>query len=116
MILFGILMGFASVYNATMTNVIDRRREWGTLKVLGYTNNKILKINVKEVFWSYLISIIPSVAISSGVCYVLGILMSNCSLRHGNILRELLFSIFSIWAKTFPLLTYTLYRLCRELV
>lgn len=77
MILFGILMGFASVYNATMINVIDRRREWGTLKVLGYTNSKIVKMNVKEVFWSYLISIIPSVAISSGVCYVLGILMSN---------------------------------------
>ena len=34
-------------------------------------------MNVKEVFLSYLISIIPSIAISSGVCYVLGILMSN---------------------------------------
>lgn len=77
MILFGLLMGFSSIYNSTMINVIDRRKEWGTLKVLGYSNSRILKMSVKETMLCYLMSLIPSILISVVVCFILGILMSN---------------------------------------
>lgn len=77
MIVFGLLMGFSSIYNSTMINVIDRQREWGTLKILGYSNYRILKMCLKETICSLVLSIIPSMVISVGVCYILGILMSN---------------------------------------
>lgn len=77
MILFGVLMGIASIYNSTMINVIDRKREWGTLKVMGYNNKRILKMNIKEVVCCYWLSILPCIVISSIISYVVGSMMSN---------------------------------------
>ena len=77
MIVFGLLMGFSSIYNSTMINVIERQREWGTLKILGYSNCRILMMCLKETMYSFILSIIPSIAVSVAVCYILGILMSN---------------------------------------
>jgi len=77
MTLFGLLMGFSSSYNSTMINVIDRRKEWGMLKILGYSSTRILKMSFYETITCFLLSLIPSVAISIAVCYILGILMSN---------------------------------------
>lgn len=77
MIIFGVLMGIASIYNSTMINVIERKREWGTLKVMGYNNKRILKMNVKEAICCYFISIIPCIVISSAISYLVGSMMSN---------------------------------------
>lgn len=77
MIIFGILMSFSSIYNSTMINIMERKREWGTLKVLGYSNKRIQKMNIKESIALAIISLVPSVIITNIVCYVLSILMSN---------------------------------------
>lgn len=48
-----------------------------TLTVLGYSNCRILKMCLKETLCSLILSIVPSIAVSVVVCYVLGKLMSN---------------------------------------
>ncbi|MCI8962327.1 MAG: ABC transporter permease [Eubacterium sp.] len=77
MIIFGLLMGISSMYNSTMINIIDRKREWGMLKVIGYSNARILKMSFLETFICFLLSIPISFLVSIGICYILGILMSN---------------------------------------
>ena len=77
MTIFGLLMGGSSFYNATMINVLDKKKEWGILKILGYSNSQILKISIKEIFISLLVAIIPCVVFGTLTSYILGVLMGN---------------------------------------
>jgi len=40
-LLFGASLGFASIFNTTTVNVLERRRELATLRMLGYTTREI---------------------------------------------------------------------------
>ena len=40
-LLFGSSLGFAAIFNTTSINIMERRRELATLKMLGYTTNQL---------------------------------------------------------------------------
>ncbi|RLI77927.1 hypothetical protein DRP05_08750 [Archaeoglobales archaeon] len=40
-LLFGASLGFASIFNTTTVNILERRREIATLKMMGYTNKEL---------------------------------------------------------------------------
>ncbi|NLD49302.1 MAG: FtsX-like permease family protein, partial [Clostridiaceae bacterium] len=48
MILFGGIMGFAIVFNTTVINIMERRRELASLKVLGYSSREIENTIMRE--------------------------------------------------------------------
>ena len=60
-LLFGASLGFAAIFNTTTVNVLERRREIATLRMLGYTT--------KEIAYSLLIEtvIIGIIGISAGM-------------------------------------------------
>lgn len=43
MVFFGTIMGFAIIFNTTVINIMERRRELASLKVLGYTSREYEK-------------------------------------------------------------------------
>ncbi len=69
MVVFGIIMGFAIIYNITVINIMERRRELASLKVLGYTSKEIERVIFRENMFLGVISLIPGV--------MLGILASE---------------------------------------
>lgn len=46
--IFGGILGFAIIYNATVVNIADRNRELASLKVLGYTRTEIRQLIFNE--------------------------------------------------------------------
>ncbi|MBZ2174447.1 FtsX-like permease family protein [Schnuerera sp. xch1] len=48
MILFAGILGFAIVYNSTVMNIAERRLEFSSLRVMGFSKHQIFKIITKE--------------------------------------------------------------------
>lgn len=48
MIIFAGILGFAIVYNSTVMNIAERRLEFSSLRVMGFSKNEIFKIVTKE--------------------------------------------------------------------
>lgn len=46
--LFGILLGLAIVYNSSVMNMSDRRREIGYMRAIGFSNNEISRLLFRE--------------------------------------------------------------------
>ncbi len=69
MVVFGIIMGFAIIYNITVINIMERRRELASLKVLGYTSKEIERVMFRENMFLGILSLLPGI--------MLGILASK---------------------------------------
>jgi putative ABC transport system permease protein len=61
MIFFGKIMGFAIIYNTTVINIMERRRELASLKVLGYSAREVENTILRENIMIGTISIIPGI-------------------------------------------------------
>jgi putative ABC transport system permease protein len=48
MLIFSGILGFAIVYNVTSVNIGERETEFSTLRVLGFSNNEIFRLILKE--------------------------------------------------------------------
>ncbi len=48
MVVFAALLGFAIVYNASVISFAERRRELATLRVVGFTNQEVSSLLLKE--------------------------------------------------------------------
>ncbi|HEX3029718.1 MAG TPA: FtsX-like permease family protein [Clostridia bacterium] len=77
MVSFGGVMGFASIFNATVINIMERRRELASLKVLGYTKREIENVIMRENVILGILSLIPGAIIGRLMCQLFGKMMSN---------------------------------------
>ncbi|RCX20845.1 FtsX-like permease family protein [Anaerobacterium chartisolvens] len=68
MIIFGSIMGFASIFNSTVINIMERRRELASLKVLGYTKAEIEKLLMRESVILGVISLAPGAILGRLLC------------------------------------------------
>ena len=57
-LLFGASLGFASIFNTTTVNILERRREIATLRMLGYTTKEIAYTLLMETIFLGLIGIL----------------------------------------------------------
>lgn len=48
MLIFAGILGFAIVYNSTIMNIAERRLEFSSLRIMGFSKNEIFKIVTKE--------------------------------------------------------------------
>lgn len=48
MVLFAGILGFVIVYNSTIMNIAERRLEFSSLRVMGFSKNEIFKVITKE--------------------------------------------------------------------
>jgi len=69
MIFFSVVMGFAIIFNTTVINITERRRELASLKVLGYTPREIEKTILRENY------IVGALSLAPGI--ILGKILSN---------------------------------------
>lgn len=77
MIVFGIVMGFSIVFNTTVINVIERKRELASLKVLGYSKSEIEKTVFKENMFLGIFALIPGLTIGRVMCSIFAKQFSN---------------------------------------
>lgn len=70
-IIFGSVMGFAIVFNTTVINITERRRELASLKVLGYTAGEIEQTVFRENVCLGLLSLLPGFVLGRIMCEVL---------------------------------------------
>ena len=71
MILFGVLMGFAIVFNTTVINIMERNRELASLRVLGYTRKETESIIFRENMLMGLVSLAPGIMLGRIICDLL---------------------------------------------
>jgi putative ABC transport system permease protein len=77
MIFFGTIMGFSIIFNTTVINIMERRRELASLKVLGYTSKEVENTISRENMMIGVISIIPGVLFGEFMCNLLAKMFSN---------------------------------------
>jgi|GEM_PF-707482 putative ABC transport system permease protein len=92
-LLFGASLGFASIFNTTTVNVLERRREIATLRMLGYTT--------KEVAYSLLIETVIIGVIGIAVGIPLGYMTAK--LFFESFQSEMYYMPFIIYGKTYLL-------------
>ena len=68
MIVFGIIMGFAIIFNSTVINIMERRRELASLKVLGYTRREIENTVFRENMLLGILALVPGVIVGRAAC------------------------------------------------
>ncbi len=71
MLIFGSVMGFAIVFNTTVINITERRRELASLKVLGYTSGEIERTVFRENLCLGLLSLLPGFILGRSMCEIL---------------------------------------------
>lgn len=71
MLVFGSIMGFAIVFNTTVINITERRRELASLKVLGYTAGEIELTIFRENLCLGLLAIPPGFLLGRIMCGLL---------------------------------------------
>jgi putative ABC transport system permease protein len=77
MIAFGSLMGFSIVFNTTVINVMERKRELASLKVLGYSKKEIVRTLFKENMLLGIFALVPGLIIGRIMCSVFAKQFSN---------------------------------------
>lgn len=77
MIVFGSIMGFAIIFNTTVINIIERKRELASLKVLGYSRKEIVATVFKENIFLGILSLVPGLLIGRLLCNVFASQFSN---------------------------------------
>lgn len=68
MVVFGTIMGFAIIFNTTIINIMERRRELASLKVLGYTGREIENTIFRENMLLGLTAIMPGILLGRTAC------------------------------------------------
>ncbi|MCX7710752.1 MAG: FtsX-like permease family protein [Clostridia bacterium] len=71
MIIFGTIMGFATIFNTTIINIMERRRELASLKVLGYSPREIENTILRENLLLGIIALVPGVVLGRLMCEAL---------------------------------------------
>ncbi len=71
MLIFGSIMGFAIVFNTTVINITERRRELASLKVLGYTAGEIELTVFRENVCLGMLAILPGFLLGRIMCGLL---------------------------------------------
>jgi len=77
MLLFGGIMGFAMIYNTTVINIMERRRELATLKVLGYHQREIENVIFRENMIIVTAALLPGIALGLVVSRLFALSFSN---------------------------------------
>lgn len=77
MVFFGTIMGFSIIFNTTVINIMERRRELASLKVLGYTGKEVENTILRENMMIGVISIVPGLILGKLMCQFLAGLFSN---------------------------------------
>ena len=77
MIVFGCIMGFAIIFNTTVINIMERRRELASLKVLGYSAREIERTIYRENLMLGVSALPPGVILGYAMCALLGRMFSN---------------------------------------
>ncbi len=77
MIAFGVIMGFAIIFNTTIINIMERRRELASLKVLGYTQKEITNTIFRENMILGAAALVPGIILGNYMCVLLGKMFSN---------------------------------------
>jgi putative ABC transport system permease protein len=70
MIFFGIAMGFAIIFNSTSINIMERRRELASLKVLGYSRWEIEALIFRENMFIGMFSLLPGMILGKFFCNI----------------------------------------------
>ncbi len=81
MIIFGTMMGFAIIFNTTVINIMERRRELASLKVLGYNRWEIERTILGENLLVGVAGSVPGILLGRVMCNVFGMGMSNDTMR-----------------------------------
>lgn len=68
MMLFGGILGFAIVYNVTIISISERKREFSSLRVLGFDKKEIYKLITRENGIMTVLGIILGVPLGYGMC------------------------------------------------
>lgn len=68
MLIFGIIMGIAIIFNTTLINIMERRRELASLRVMGYTTKEIEKTIFRENVLICLMALMPGIVFGKIMC------------------------------------------------
>jgi putative ABC transport system permease protein len=71
MIVFGAVMGFAVIFNITIINIMERKRELTSMKVMGYKSREIESTIFRENMILGIFSLLPGVIVGRIMCEVL---------------------------------------------
>jgi len=71
MIVFGAIMGFAVIFNTTIINIMERKRELTSMKVMGYKSREIEGIIFRENMILGVLSLLPGVIVGRIMCEIL---------------------------------------------
>ncbi|MCX7921241.1 MAG: FtsX-like permease family protein [Clostridia bacterium] len=77
MVLFASIMGFAIIFNTTVINITERRREFASLKVLGYTRGEVENVILRENLLLGFIALLPGALVGRLMCGMLGKMFVN---------------------------------------
>lgn len=70
LLIFGIIMGVAIIFNTTLINIMERRRELASLRVMGYTIKEIEKTIFRENALICIIALIPGIALGKAMSHL----------------------------------------------
>ena len=76
-ILFSFILGFAIIYNSTIISINERRLEFSSLRVMGFTKNEIFKTVLYENIIMTIFGIIAGIPIASFMVKGIGNSLSN---------------------------------------
>jgi len=68
MVAFGVVMGFSIIFNTTVINIMERKRELASLKVMGFKRREIEGTIFRENIIMALLAIIPGVMVGRIMC------------------------------------------------
>lgn len=71
MIVFGAVMGFAVIFSTTIINIMERKRELTSMKVMGYKSREIESTMFRENMILGVFSLLPGVFVGRIMCEVL---------------------------------------------
>lgn len=79
MLFFGALMGFSIIFNTTVINIMERRREMASLRVLGYSPQELERTMLRENLMMATVSVVPGLLLGR---FLAGILAKQFSTDH----------------------------------
>lgn len=79
MLFFGALMGFSIIFNTTVINIMERRREMASLRVLGYSPQELERNIFRENLMMALVSLGPGLLLGR---FLSGVLAKQFSTDH----------------------------------
>ena len=69
-LLFGAPLGFATIFNTASISVVERSREFATLRMIGYTNGEVASSLILENFVLGIVCIVVGISIAYVSAYL----------------------------------------------